>query len=160
MQTKYTGGGGPAADIHLRVLCSADCAPRSLAIRIAIGCFVGWEFVTVHLYGHSHFLARYTRTEGAEPLFKIRLLLPLIGTMGGLAPVIAMMGLGALGASHRKVLAGTLLALSGYVLLACLPEKYAVFISSHDASHQARLTLNSVLFDGHLRPGSPGHRDR
>jgi len=32
------------------------------------------------------------------------------------------------------------------VLLACLPEKYAVFIHAHDAPHQARLTLNNILF--------------
>ncbi|MGB8353830.1 MAG: hypothetical protein WCD79_08100, partial [Chthoniobacteraceae bacterium] len=145
MQTKYTSVVVlPLLFIHGFMFRRLGAA--MLAIGIAIACFVGWEFVTAHLYGHSHFLSRYSRTEGAEPLFKIRLFLPLIGTLGGLSPVIAMMGLGALGASRRKVLIGMLLALSGYVLLAMLPEKYAVFIRAHDDAHQARLALNSLLF--------------
>ncbi len=142
-QTKYTGLVAPAV-----LLLYARTFGRTrlglLAAALALLLFAGWEWRIALGYGESHFL--HSLRHQSKPLWtKAQLLLPLVAFMGGLAPCLALLGLTALGARRRVVLALGAVIAGGYVLLACVPEGWATF-AREGGTGKPRFTLNHVLF--------------
>lgn len=104
------------------------------------------EIVTAQLYGESHFVHSFQGQSRslARPL---HLVLPLVGILGGVAPMFGLLGLTALGWSRRRVLTGVVVVSLGYVLLACVPAEIAVFLRDA-ATGRTVLTLDNLVFGG------------
>lgn len=160
LETKYT------SLVLLAVLLLAGLLHDRLrlsnvALAVAVGLFVGCEGLLAARYGESHFLhhLRYP-PPGSPPgmsrlLVRVYLLLPLLTTLGGVAPALGLLGLAALGARPWSVLlAGGSVAL-GFLLIAVVPEQFAnpaphsadflpFFV--HPESEWARPTLDVAIF--------------
>jgi hypothetical protein len=63
----------------------------------------------------------------ARPFY---LILPLVGILGGVAPVVGLLGLSALGMSRRGVLAGALAVALAYALVALVPNRGGAAVNS------------------------------
>jgi 4-amino-4-deoxy-L-arabinose transferase-like glycosyltransferase len=107
--------------------------------------FASWEGIVAFAYGNSHFLY-HVRALGMLHLYKRvpRLVLPLVGLLGGLAPTIALLALVALGAPSWTILAAAAVGIMGYTLLALVPSHDAIFILD-PATERTRLTLNNLV---------------
>jgi hypothetical protein len=136
MQTKYTGFVAPAV-IFTYALVFRHVRLASVAVALALVLFVAWECFLACRYGESHFLYHLHR-QHSEPLRKLRLVLPLLATLGGVAPWGAMLSLAALGVARRWLVPAAALLGLGYLLLAVLPQS---------AQHVTeRTTLSGLLF--------------
>jgi hypothetical protein len=116
MQTKYTGFLAPGA-----LLLAAIVRGRPFLWPLAAGpaalVFVAWELLTDRLYGESHFLLqlRYSSQTLED---KAALVLPLLSTVGGVAPVVGLLGLAGLGVSRAGMLAAGGVVGLGFVAVA------------------------------------------
>jgi hypothetical protein len=106
---------------------------------------VSWEVWLAWTYGESHFLYHLHQQAG-PPLRKLRLVLPLLTTLGGVAPWVALLGLAGLGVSRRLLLTtGGLFGL-GFLLLVFLPEPWQALVPGDAGREEPRLTFGAVLF--------------
>ncbi len=112
---------------------------------VGVTLFACWEGIVAFAYGKSHFVYHF-RTLGMLLLHKRapRLILPLVGILGGLAPALALLALAALGAPPWMILAGAGVGAIGYILLALVPSQHATFILN-PATGKAALTLNNLV---------------
>jgi hypothetical protein len=152
MLTKYTAFGVPAVVLLYAAIFRKPYFGL-LAASIAVLVFVSWESLLALRYGESHFL-HHLRIHGPSPLGPsslhrkvLHLILPLLGILGGVAPGLALLGLGALGTSRRGLVIGTAVVVVGYLLLISVPGMYATIILDPKTG-KARLTLNNVIFGG------------
>jgi hypothetical protein len=74
----------------------------------------------------------------------VRHVLPLVAFLGGVAPALAVFGLGVLDARKKTVWAVLAVIAFAFFTLAVVPDQYAVFV--RNTSGAPRLTLNSILF--------------
>jgi hypothetical protein len=143
LETKYTAFLTPAV-ILLYGFLFRRLRLAVLAISVAGLVFAGWEALTAGLYGESHFLHSFRgQPHGLDR--PLHLLLPLVSTLGGVAPAIALVGLAALGLSRRGVLAGGAAVLLGYGLIAAVPEEGAAWLRNPPVGWTG-LTLNNLVF--------------
>jgi hypothetical protein len=143
MQTKYTAF-VPLAAIVGHALLTGKIREGLVTAGVAVLLFVAWEMWLRHSYGASHFLFHVQRQQG-QFVKKLRLILPLLSTLGGVAPFLALLALAALGASRRIVWTGLALMGLGYTLLAVVPERWQVLAISAEAG-QGRIALAGILY--------------
>lgn len=114
IQTKYTGFLVPAVIIAYGV-SQGRASLALVAVTVTAAIFVVWEALIAWRYGQSHFMIHFLlRQEGLAT--KPPLTWPLITTLGGVGPGLAMLGL----AAHRvraSVLAGLAAAVVAAILL-------------------------------------------
>jgi hypothetical protein len=106
--------------------------------------FVSWEVLIALRYGESHFLHSFHSQSGSIVRY-FKLILPLVGILGGIAPGITLLGLTALGLSRRGVAGGGMTMVLGYLLLGCVPERWAT-LPANSVSGLDQLTLNTLIF--------------
>ncbi|MBI1916521.1 MAG: hypothetical protein HYS12_17570 [Planctomycetes bacterium] len=142
-QTKYTAFLAPVV-----ILLSGQSFRRVrlslLAAGIALVLFLGWEFVTAQLYGESHFLHSF-RGQSHSLVRPLHLVVPLVGILGGVAPVVGLVGLSALGLSRRVLLASGVAIALGYVLIVFIPDRNAEVLRS-PVVQRTWISLNSLVF--------------
>jgi hypothetical protein len=115
-----------------------------VAAALALLLFASWEGFITHTYGESHFLHGFH--ERSEPLWRrIRFLVPLVGILGGGVAALLVLNVVALGSGGRRVLGTAALVVAGYLLIALVPERYAVLIGNA-RTDKVYLTLNTLLF--------------
>ncbi len=121
MQTKYTGAVAPVV-----MLLAAATAGRwqlwPAATVAAIQVFFTWEFLIALLYGKSHFL--YFLRGGGMLAQKAALTPFFFSYLGGLAPVLIVVGLAALGVRRRWLTAATGVVLLGFVLIVVMDAEF------------------------------------
>jgi hypothetical protein len=141
VQTKYTAFVVPVA-ILLYAVLHRRAWQGLLAAFLAVLTFAAWEAWLAHTCGASHFLHHLGR-QHASPLHKLRLVLPLLTILGGVAGAWGLLTLTALGAARR-----TLLVLSAFLLLS--PVALAVVPASWQtlAADPIPVTLAMILFGG------------
>lgn len=126
LQTKYT-----AAVIPPLFLTAGLAYRRPLQGVIAAGLalliFVGWEGLLVHLYGHSHFLLAL-RARPTNLSDKLKLILPLVGILGGTFAAAALIFLAGLRGRRWHGWVVVLLILVGYLAMALVPAASAAAI--------------------------------
>jgi hypothetical protein len=142
-QTKYTAFVAPAVAIVYAFLFGRARA-GFLTLALAAAVFVGWECFIAAKYGESHFIYSLHQRGGGFGTRVARLLLPLIGVLGGVAPGLALLGLLALGVRRRFIATLGIAMCLGYVALAFVPDRYGVLL--RDAGGRERLTLSNVIF--------------
>lgn len=144
MQTKYTGVTATAALLLYAVLVRRK-ALGLVAVAVAAAVFGAWEGWLAWTYGDSHFLY-HLRLQHASPVHKFRLLLPLLTTLGGVAPWATLLGLAALRAGGRTLLILGVLFGVGLLLLAVLPDEWQAVIPGEPGRDEPRLAFGSVFF--------------
>jgi hypothetical protein len=125
-QTKYTALVVPAVFL-LGGLLGRRLRLGLLAAVAAALVFVGWECVTAAAYGQSHFVLALRERE-APPLRKLLLVWPLVATLGVVAPAVALLGVSALSASRRTVVAAAAAVCAGFLLAAFVPARAGVLV--------------------------------
>jgi hypothetical protein len=141
MQTKYTALLLPAVVLLHALLFGRWRLGLSVAALAGL-VFVAWEGWVAWTYGESHFLyhARLPRSS----LLPLRLALPLVSTLGGVAPGLGLLGLAALGVRRRGLLLAGLLAALVYAAVALVPGPAQVLTRSPDGL--PRLQLAGLLY--------------
>lgn len=150
IQTKYTGFLIPAVLLLRAVLV------RKPALGVAAGVvgalvFVGWEALVALKYGESHFLHQLRQTT-PSPAEKVGLGFALLPTLGGVAPVVGLLGLAALGVRRRGLVAAGLVVVLGYALLVCvgadfvLEARISPFLEATERDTRGRCTLATPVF--------------
>ncbi|MCI0455761.1 MAG: glycosyltransferase family 39 protein [Gemmataceae bacterium] len=158
MQTKYTGFLALGVML-LYGLLFGKWRLGLVAVVPAICVFGGWEYFIYTRYGASHFL--YHLADGPVELSpehwlalgkrlgnligKVRLLLPLMPILGGVAPVLALLGLTALQVRRGLLLGFLGLVVLSYAAVAGVPEPYANAAWSLGTGWKL-FTLNQALF--------------
>jgi hypothetical protein len=143
MLAKYTGF--VTAAVFLLHACLYGGWRRALLAAALAGLvFAGWEAYVAAVYGDSHFLF-HLRRHGVPLVRKLRLVLPLLACLGGLAPCLGLLGLAALGAARRAVLAAAAFAALGLAAAALLPTEWQVLTRSPEDG-APRTTLSAALF--------------
>ena len=143
MLAKYTGFVAPAVFL-LHAGLYGGWRRALLAAGLAALVFAGWEAYVASVYGDSHFLF-HLRQRGVPLILKLRLVLPLLACLGGLAPCLGLLGLAALGASRRAVLTAAAVAGLGFAAAALLPTEWQVLTRSPEGG-APRTLLSAVCF--------------
>ncbi len=98
----------------------------SLAAALALLVFAAWELALGYAYGESHFLyhLQIWGIGGLAPSSRkeLHLLQPLVGILGGVAPVLALLGLAAMEGRRRHLILAAAVTVAGYALIAVAPE--------------------------------------
>ena len=119
--------------------------PALAASATAVGFFVGSECLIALIHGDSHFLlGLHWRGQQQKTLLATHLIVAAVALPGGLASILWLVGLTALGVSRRIVLTLLALILICFALLIAVPIEYAVLIRSGDG--QSLLSLNNLVF--------------
>lgn len=142
MQTKYTAFVAPAV-LLLYGLLFRRFGYGVSATALALLVFVSWEGFTAVRYGEAHFLVHVGQRQGGL-LLKQRLILPLLGTLGGVASWSGLLALVALGASRRRLLLAVVAVVVGFVMVALVPEASQVLVRA--AGGQSRMTMSGTIF--------------
>lgn len=119
MQTKYTALLCPAA-ILVHAAVYRQLARGCLAVGLAGIVFCSWEALVAVRYGQSHFLGNLS--QAGDPADKLNLGLPLLGIVGGTAPVVGLLGLAALRLPGRWLGAAAAATALGYLAIAFVPS--------------------------------------
>ena len=141
-QTKYTAFVAPAVML-LYGFVFRRFGYGTLAAVVAFLVFASWEGLTAARYGESHFLLHVGQRQGGL-LLKQRLILPLLGTLGGVAVWAGLLALVGLGASWRRVVFAVSVIALGFAVVAFVPEAYQTLVRSSEG--QSRMTLSSTIF--------------
>jgi hypothetical protein len=124
MQTKYTAIVTPAVLLVAAVIWRKPHLWFP-AVVLAVHVFVAWELVTALLYGQSHFLlALQQSSPSGESLWhrlevKSRLILPMFGNVGGVAPAVFLLALAGMGVGGRWLLAIGAVMLAVFAVICC-----------------------------------------
>jgi hypothetical protein len=143
MQTKYTAFVIPGSFL-LRGLLTGRWRLSIMACALAITLFGGWEIVTAHLYGESHFALNLGHRSHSlrRPA---HLLLPLLSILGSVAPALGLLTLVALKWSRQAVCTAAASVACGFLLLGFGPAHLAaLFVGAQNG--QPQLPLENVLF--------------
>jgi hypothetical protein len=145
MQTKYTAFVMPVLMVLYGTLFGR-IRLGLLAATMAAAVFCSLEGFIALRTGHSHLLYQ-SQVYGSVHLLKKYLYLswPLVTLMGGVAPALALLGLTALGARRRIIIAAGACVALGYGVLAVTPA--ALNTISRDASTgEEKVTLAHLIF--------------
>jgi hypothetical protein len=126
INVKWTGFVIPAA-LGLYAITHRRLALGIVAGLIAAGVFVGWEYWIKCLYGQSHFLT-HTDRKNTTIMDRINAARALVALLGGVAPVVLLLGLvGLKRPQFAKIVA--VLATLGFVGIALGLGPQAVFLT-------------------------------
>src|SRR5262249_15093515 len=143
MQTKYTAAVAPALFLIYGRLVGRTRAGVLAAVLSAL-LFVGWEGFMASRYGASHFVLALRGRD--VPLWsKYKLLLPLVGTLGGTASAAILYVLAALGRSRGLLFVPAAVIAAGFLAVLLVPEPYTVLIPG-PGPDSPRLRLHSLVF--------------
>lgn len=145
LETKYTAF-ITAALMLLYALLHRRTRFGLLAGVLAALVFALVEGLTAFKYGHSHFLYQ-SEIYGSVNLFKKYLYLapPLLTIAGAVFPALTLAGLLALRARARTIRKLTAVVACGYLLVACVPERYAT-LDGNFPFDEGRLTLAHFVY--------------
>ena len=143
METKYTAFVAPAV-MGVYALLHRRPVQGIIAGLLAALLFVGWEAFIAAKYGESHFLFAF-RSRDASSVDKVRLVMPLIGIVGGTASAGILLGLAGLRPSWRMGALVVALIFGGFLLVALIPTPYAVLVPGARPDRPL-LTLNTLVF--------------
>jgi hypothetical protein len=145
LETKYTAF-ITAALMLLYALLNRRARFGLLAATLAGLVFALVEGLTALKYGHSHFLYQ-SEVYGSVNPFKKYLYLapPLLTIAGAVFPALALNGLVALRARARTIAALAAAVACGFLLLACVPERYAT-LDGNFPLDEGRLTLAHFVY--------------
>ncbi|HEY0006811.1 MAG TPA: glycosyltransferase family 39 protein, partial [Pyrinomonadaceae bacterium] len=145
MQTKYTAFILPPLML-LYAIIFKRIRLGLLAASLAVAVFWTIEGLFAISAHHSHLLYQ-SGIYGSVNLAKKYLYLawPLVTTFGGVAPFLALLGLVALRASRRMIIAAACLVALGYLLIALVPARLATF-TRDQRTYQESITLAWVVF--------------
>ena len=163
MQTKYTAATGPVLMLWYGLLRGRVRAAL-VSTAVALSVFAAWELYVASQFGQSHFLFHLARRYGPLPpeppqndhwplprepypwpvrlKDKARLLAPLVGYLGGLAPAVALFLWQALGLGRRGLFLGMGLVGLGFAAIALVPLQWAVFVQDGDTE---KLSVNGIV---------------
>lgn len=161
-QTKYTGTTSVAVMLLYGVARRQRLAAVT-AMLLAVSIFVGWEAYLTKVYGRSHFLMQVDmrrakpRAEqpenaadrvGSEIVAtlekKLGITTPLFGNLGGLGmPLIPFLLFG-LRARFGFVHYFTAVILAGFLLTACIPERWSIFYRDPE-NERAVVSIGTLL---------------
>jgi hypothetical protein len=163
-QTKYNAAVAAAA-IFWAGICHRRKVAGLVALLLAIGVFASWELYLKSVYGQSHFLyqidvqAQRFKPPALDPnasatdklLTKIEHFLdkkanfiaPLFGYLGGLLSALALLAATALRVPGRFIRWGALFVALGFVLMATVPNTWAVYF--RDEKGQEEVTLGTLF---------------
>ncbi len=147
MQTKYTAVVIPVAMLAYALLRRRWLRGVAAAATAAL-VFVAWEALMAAKYGASHFLLAYRDGRLPWPEWveaKSFLGWPLLTILGAVAPGVGLFGLAALGVARRGVLAAGVAVVLGYLAVAFVPERWAVWVESR-AGSPWRIHLDDVIY--------------
>jgi hypothetical protein len=144
METKYTAFTLPAVFVCWGYFHRC-WKPAILASATAILLFAACEALIALTHGDSHFvLAMLTRGRKHNPYLVFRLVTALFALFGGLAPMLWLLGVSALGFSSRLVGALCCMVFAGFALLAVVPDDRSTLLQISGC--RPLLTLNHVVF--------------
>jgi Dolichyl-phosphate-mannose-protein mannosyltransferase len=122
METKYTGALAPV----VMLLAAATMGRWRLWPAAAVAAaqvFFTWEFLISLLYGKSHFLF-FLRAGGGTLAQKGALASLFLSYLGGLAPLLIVVGLAALGARRRWLIAAVGVVLIGFAVIVVIDADF------------------------------------
>jgi hypothetical protein len=119
MQTKYTALVLPAVLVW-HGLVHRQQSYSLCAAGLALALFLSWEACLFGVYGESHFFYQLGQYSGGAWRM-VHLLLPLVTTLGAVAPWLGLLALLVLGVRGWLFRAALVVLGGGYVLLALLP---------------------------------------
>src|SRR5262245_24080676 len=163
MQTKYTAATVPVVMLWYGLLHHRFRAAL-ISAAVALGVFAAWEMYVGSKFGQSQFLFHLSRRYGPPPpeppshdhlppapepypwrlrlQDKTRILAPLFGYIGGLAPAVALLLWHALRLPRWAIYAGTGFVIVGFAAVALLPHKWSVFVQEGDTE---KLSVNGIV---------------
>ncbi len=143
IETKYTALITLAAILCL-YLMKRQIFQGLMVVFIALFMFVSWELFIHYSQGQSHFLIHLGQRKGNFIRRCLHLILPLLTQVGGIASVIALMGLVACKVSIRNILTTAFLIFLCFISLALIPME---FLSIKDPqSGRNVLTLSTIIY--------------
>lgn len=143
-QTKYTGFAAFGA-ILLYGALHRNGFRAIAAVFVSLAIFSAWELFLAVRYGDSHFLLAL-QSAGGSVTDKVRLVQPLFGYLGSVAPAGILLCMAALGQSLRKIAIVALATGAGYVLIAVVPyPDYLAMLDQLFGIEQAP-RLSSIVF--------------
>jgi hypothetical protein len=145
MQTKYTAFVIPGLMLLYAILFGR-VRLGLLAAAVAAAVFWSFEGFIALRVGHSHLLYQ-SQVYGSVHLLSKYLYLswPLVTLMGGVAPALGLLGLVALGARRRVIIAAGACVALGYLLIAVLPASLNT-LSRDAVTGEEKLTLGHLIF--------------
>src|SRR5205823_4222282 len=124
-QTKYTGFLAPPVMVGYALLRRRWSLAAVFAL-VPAALFAAWGAYVRYRHGASHFLNNLA--DGHTFDDRIKYLVPLAAMLGGLAPGVFLLGLAGLFRNRWWTLAGGVLVVGGFVLLAALPSEWGVLL--------------------------------
>jgi hypothetical protein len=113
-------------------------------VFVALLVFISWE-VFIHLsQGQSHFIIHLGQRKGNFIRRCLHLILPLLTQVGGIASVIALMGLLACKVAPRIIIITAALIFLGFASLALIPADFLTLKDSQ--SGRTWITLSTVIY--------------
>jgi hypothetical protein len=141
MQTKYTGFLAPPAMVAYALLRRRWRLAAVFALLPA-ALFAGWEGYVFTRHGASHFL--HNIGDGGTLDDKVKNLGPLAAMLGGLAPVVFLLGVAALIRQRWLAVAGAGLVVAGFGLVAAEPLLEDAVHLLEQTIHVERVDLQGV----------------
>lgn len=143
IETKYTALITLAA-IFCLYLMKRRIFQGLTVVFIALFVFISWELFIHFSQGQSHFIIHLGQRKGNFVRRCLHLILPLLTQIGGIAVIIALLGLLACRVTPRIILFTAFLILMGFVSLAMIPTDFLTLKDSQ--SGRIWLTLSTILY--------------
>jgi hypothetical protein len=143
IETKYTALITLAAILCL-YLMKRRIFQGLTVVFIALLVFISWEFFVHFSQGQSHFIIHLGQRKGNFVRRCLHLILPLLTQVGGIAVIIALLGLLACKVAPRIILFTAFLILVGFVSLAVFPTEFLTL--KDPQSGRTWLTLSTILY--------------
>jgi len=143
IETKYTAL-IPLAAIFCLYLLNKRIFQGITLIFMALLVFISWELF-IHLsQGESHFIIHLGQRKGNFIRRCLHLILPLFTQVGGIAAIIALLGMLACKVAPRIILLTAFLILVGFASLAFIPADF--FVLKDSQTRRTWLTLSTLVY--------------
>lgn len=143
IETKYTALITLAAILCLYLLKNRAFLGLTV-VFMALLVFVSWELFIHFTQGQSHFLIHLGQRKGNFIRRCLHLILPLLTQVGGIATIIALIGMLACKVAPRIIQITAVLIFMGFISLALLPAEFLTLKDSQ--SGHTWLTLSTILY--------------
>lgn len=143
IETKYTALITLAAIFCLYIM-NRRIFQGLTVVFIALLVFVAWELFIHISQGQSHFLIHLGQRKGNFIRRCLHLILPLLTQVGGIATIIALLGLLACRVAPRIIIITAVLILMAFASLALIPTDF--FTLKDSQSGRVWLTLSTIVY--------------